>query len=438
MPRLTSLLPFPSRALALVATAALACSDASPSAEPAAALQALLDCAAGGEAPRFVPCDIVDGACQQRIAQIAACQWGGPAAAVVQPVVHTLSQTQYRARLHERATQDTETQALRSAVDASLALLGLIDGGDLSLESVVERNARGVLAYYEPESKSITVIEQGSDTGELEANATLLHEMVHALQDAEHDLSALRAGGNGSSDGDVALRSLVEGEAKLHDLLFLAAAGGSPLSPERLQQLLEQRRVLSEDLLFQGASALASSLQSVPYLYGPEWLLGRWLEGGREALRATYDAIPTALLGVLQDAWGGAEEPVVPRHYPAPNVYTTDGAEPAPGSELIPLAHDRLGAFSVYALARLAGDAPAGQQLALGWRGDQLDVYELDAGGAAARWHVSFASPQQAAAFGDLLQRNALVSVRQRGNNVVGVVSEGGNRPEWLFGPASP
>ena len=91
--------------------------------------------------------------------------------------------------------------------------------------------------------------------------------------------------------------------------------------------------------------------------------------------------------------------------------------------------------YAVYAAARLAGDTPAGQELALGWRGDQLDVYELDAGGAAARWHVELASAQHAASFATLLEQNPRISVRQRGADVVGVVSESGSKPEWLFGP---
>ena len=62
-------------------------------------------------------------------------------------------------------------------------------------------------------------------------------------------------------------------------------------------------------------------------------------------------------------------------------------------------------------------------------------MYELDAGGAAARWHVELDSTQHAASLAHLLARNANVSVRQRGNSVVGVVSESGSKPEWLFGP---
>jgi hypothetical protein len=136
---------------------------------------------------------------------------------------------------------------------------------------------------------------------------------------------------------------------------------------------------------------------------------------------------------VLQSAWGAAPEVATPSPYPAANVYTT-GGEPTAGSEVIPLAYDRLGAYAVYTAARLAGEAAVGEQLALGWRGDQLDVFELDAGGAAARWHLTFDSAQQATSFATLLEQNPSVSVRQRGTSVVGVVSEDA-KPEWLFGP---
>lgn len=429
-----SLLTFRGPLLALLALASLACSDAGLGARQPP-LAAPLRCVEAGSPGGFTACDIADRSCQQRLAEIAACQWGGPGTPVVQPEVRTVSQDEYRAQLREGAPQDDAARSLRSAVEASLALFGLIEHGDLSLDSVVERNVGDVLAYYDPAEKRITVIEHGAGTRQPEANATLLHEMIHALQDTVHDLESLRQrSSNGSSDGDVALRSLVEGEAKLHDLFFSASASALELTPELLQQQLEQRRQLAEELLFQGASVLSSALQSVPYLYGPEWALQRWLEGGSEALRSAHDAPPAELRAILQSSWGAPGEPEAPSHYPAPNVYTS-GEDPAAGSELIPLAYDRLGAYAVYAAARLAGDTPAGQQLALGWHGDQLDVYELDAGGAAARWHVSFDGAQHAAAFAALLGHNHSVSVRQQGSSVVGVVSESGSKPEWLFGP---
>jgi hypothetical protein len=421
----------------LLSLSGAACSDASPgSAQPPLAVP--LGCAQASYGEHgFTPCNIVEQSCQQRIAAIAACQWGGPGTPVVQPAVLILSQDDYRAQLRQGATRDEAALALRSAVDASLGLFGLIEDGDLSLDAVVERNVEDVLAFYDPPSKSITVIDRSAGTDQLEANATLLHEMIHALQDTAHDLDGLRErSGSGSSDGDVALRSLVEGEAKLHDLLFSASASGELLTPEMLQRRLEQRRRLAEDVLFQGSSVLSSSLQSLPYLYGPEWALERWLEGGSEALRLAYDELPAQLLAVLQSSWGAAWQPVTPRPYPAPNVYTT-GGEPEPDSEVIPLAYDRLGAYAVYAMARLAGDTAAGQELALGWHGDQLDVYELDVGGAAARWHVSFVSTQQAATFADLLAHAPGVSVRQEDVSVVAVVSESGSKPEWLFGSAA-
>ncbi|MEY4545446.1 MAG: hypothetical protein RL685_1641 [Pseudomonadota bacterium] len=430
---MSSPLPFRSLTLALLTCTSLACSEASPG--PGQAQNTALDAALACAGPRFTTCDIAEPACQQRIAEVAACQWGGPEATVVQPVVSTLSQQQYRAQLSARALRDEQALTLRSAVDASLALLGLIDGGDLSVESVAERDADGVLAYYEPATKSITVIERASATNQREANATLLHEMIHALQDTAHDLAALHGGiTHGSSDADLALRSLLEGEAKFHDLLFSASLDGRALTPEQLRQLLTRRREASEKVLLQGPSVLASSLQSVPYLYGPNWILQRWLEGGSEALQAAYEAVPTDVLGALQSSWGAEQEEAAASPYPAPNVYTSDG-EPAEDAELIPLAYDRLGAYTVYTAARRASDALVGQQLALGWRGDQLDVYELNAGGAAARWHVTFDSSQQAVSFASLLQQNPSVSVRHEGTSVVGVVSESGNEPEWLFGP---
>src|SRR5688572_7899915 len=146
-------LSFRRLALALLAGAALGCSEASPNAAPP--LDAALGCGAG---TGFAVCDIVEAACQQRIAEIAACQWAGPGRSVPRPLVRTLSQEEYRAELAESAELHGPAPALRAAVDASLALFGLIADGDLSAEAVAARNAQGVLAYYDPQDQSITVI----------------------------------------------------------------------------------------------------------------------------------------------------------------------------------------------------------------------------------------------------------------------------------------
>jgi hypothetical protein len=178
---------------------------------------------------------------------------------------------------------------------------------------------------------------------------------------------------------------------------------------------------------------LFTTLQFLPYTYGPEWMYRLWLGGGSAGIQSQYRKVPTNLLGVLGAAWGKPAPKALLTAFPVANVFYT-GAPPVEGSELIPVGTDRLGAWTVYVAARLAGEESLAEDLALGWRGDQLDVYQLDAGGNAGRWRLNFDSEAHAELFGQRMSQNPRVTVRTQGKAVVCVVSQSGALPEWLFG----
>jgi len=83
---------------------------------------------------------------------------------------------------------------------------------DLVIEFVPESEAAEKLAgWYEPDTDRLVVVQ--SDNARF-AKGTMLHEMVHALQDQHFDLSAVHLTA-ADADGDRALAGLIEGEAML-------------------------------------------------------------------------------------------------------------------------------------------------------------------------------------------------------------------------------
>lgn len=83
---------------------------------------------------------------------------------------------------------------------------------DLVIEFVPESEAAEKLAgWYEPDTDRLVVVQ--SDNARF-AKGTMLHEMVHALQDQHFDLSAVHLTAT-DADGDRALAGLIEGEAML-------------------------------------------------------------------------------------------------------------------------------------------------------------------------------------------------------------------------------
>jgi hypothetical protein len=415
------------------------CSDDEPSAGELLAVP--VDC--GGR--EHTPCDVLDAGCQARLAEIAACQWGGPGSAPVVPPIAIVTEEAAREQIAALVTPDamqvdgmtqvTDAAAARAALDDVLVLFGLTRPSELTPESSIERQATTSLAFYEFAANTITIIDRGGQEDPAVANVVLLHELVHAQQDAAHDLITLQVGKVVSTDSSVAFRSLVEGEADFHARLFAYAMASRTMSPESLSAAIAADRARLDTQLSEDMSSLLDWSLSMPYVYGPSWVLQAWSRGGAAALHERYLDLPKDSLEILRAAWGEKDndDPVTP--FPGTNVFYRVGQEPAADSEVLPLGIDRLGAWTIYVASRLHASEAQARDLALDWRGDQIDVFELDAGGSAGRWRMTFRSPDAARAFADLLSTNPDVTTRVSGSTLVAVVSASGVTPEWLFGP---
>jgi hypothetical protein len=415
------------------------CSDDDPG--PAELLAVPVDC--GGR--EHSPCDVLDAGCQSRLAEIAACQWGGPGTAPVLPPIAIVTEEAARAQIAALVTPDpmqvdgmtqmTDVAAARIALDDVLVLLGLTRPSELTPESRVERQATTTLAFYEFAAKTITIIDRGEQDDRALANAVLLHELVHAQQDAANDLLTLQVGKVVSTDSSVAFRSLVEGEADFHSRVFADAMANRTMTPESLNAALGEDRARLDTQLSDDMSSLLDWQQLMPYFYGPSWVLRAWSQGGATALHERYLDLPKDSMEIMRAAWGEDDSRYHVTPFPGTNVFYRIGQEPTADSEVIPLGIDRLGAWTVYVAARLLATEAQARDIALDWRGDQIDVFELDAGGSAGRWRMTFESADTARALADLLSTNADVTTRVSGETLVAVVSSSGVTPEWLFGP---
>ncbi len=93
---------------------------------------------------------------------------------------------------------------------AQLRALGLI-GSDVDIVKAIESlQQSGVLAYYDPKKKTITV--KGTNLDDVATRVTVAHELTHALQDQHFDLQKLEKAAK-PLHGSTALRALVEGDA---------------------------------------------------------------------------------------------------------------------------------------------------------------------------------------------------------------------------------
>ena len=379
----------------------------------------------GCEAHDHEPCAIDERECRERLAELAACAWGGAGTAAVKPPVSFLSRTEYRDLVYDALADSRAMLTESNRWEDVWVRLGLASREQLSDDAMADSISEFVAAFYDSETESITMIDSDSaPTDDVYASAILVHEYVHALQDAANDLEALSQRQPHTSDATWALRALVEGEADFHTTRVMAAMFGLELDELDLASAFSSVRREYERQTFEAPSPLLGSTSTVSYGYGPEWANLVWQAGGRSDLRDLFEAPPASFHEVFSAVHAEASEAFEPFLFPEPVV--PDGS-----SESV-YDWDSLGPWGIHLLA--GGTDP---ELALAWRGDQLAVYALESGHTALRWQFELATTSRAAELAALFTNGPTLQVRHEGTRI-SVAASFANLPEWLLEPADP
>jgi hypothetical protein len=107
------------------------------------------------------------------------------------PEITAITEAQF---VQDWAMDTADMGGLPLAYQEVLTLLGLATAGDLAADAQAQAVGKQVLALYDFDTQTITRLARGEIADAAEANVTLLHELVHAQQDAAHDLGALNDG----------------------------------------------------------------------------------------------------------------------------------------------------------------------------------------------------------------------------------------------------
>jgi hypothetical protein len=213
-----------------------------------------------------------------------------------------------------------------------------------------------------------------------------LHELIHALQDRDHDLDAFALEHQRDSDGNLRGTCVIEGEARLHELRLYSALWGIDVNGVDWRGELRRRSNESEDNVFLDTDLYSASLLNVPYGFGTEYVERVWAEQGMVGVRALFMAPPANVREILAPAWGLSGE-------------ASDLRSPAPLAPegLTREAFSSLGAWGVYLLARpRASSLESARQVALSWRGDLLEAYSFGDQETAVSWTIELATEADA------------------------------------------
>ena len=186
----------------------------------------------------------------------------------------------------ERAQYDELQQVLEP--------LGLVPAGtDVNADERTLLHA-GVLGFYDPKTKSLTV--RGTDTTPL-VRRTLAHELTHALDDQWFGLDREQLD-RADDESSFAFSALTEGSARRVDTAYL-----NSMSPaDRRLEASEELQLLAQHPELVTLPSLLVDLVNAPYANGEPLVEKLLANGGRPRLDSAFGAPPVTSAQVLDPA----------------------------------------------------------------------------------------------------------------------------------------
>lgn len=361
-----------------------------------------------------LPCDVTERSCQKAVFRATAEMRGQTDARL--PDVRVITRRQLalelRAALEESATDlGDELLARREQVQRALSLLELLpEPSEQSADDAyIAQAVDSIAAYYSDSSKDITVISDQT-TEQDDALITLSHEFVHALQDQRDDLAELRAKYVESTDDDLALTSLIEGEAD-----WLAYATYFDRVRNTSVERIIYRRLFGAILngtlqaIEESGAPLIETSELIPYPVGGRFVAELDLTRGLDSVAALYDDPPLALRSWVENA---------PPELPA----ALDCDVPSAPEGYRRIDSDRLGFGGLMAYRIAQGEAGlTAYNAALHWRSDKIATYaaEADDASVAMSWRIVLDTEPSAQSLAALANASGAVSARAQGKAVV-------------------
>lgn len=309
-----------------------------------------------------------------------------------------------RAEIRSFISAQLDEETPKDVIQATEALLygfGTVDADFDYRASVIGLMSSQLLGFYDPKRKTFFV---GGDLRGDEADVTLWHELVHALQDQHYDLSHLTDWQPDRGDSQAAVHALAEGDATSTMLdAMLKPRGGSALEvPEGLMR--------AQTVLGSAASdappVLVRSLLA-PYVDGLAFTNYLRRRGGFAAVDDAWRAPPTSTEQLLHPEKFLAQEPPLVVALPAP---------PPHAPELQERFHDVMGEQTLRLLFEEWLPAGTAAEAAADWGGDRLTVFSDEARQRwAIGWHLRFDST--AAAERALLAFTRAAPLTERGHD---------------------
>lgn len=338
----------------------------------------------------YARCDIRDAACQAGLAKLAACVRGNSTPPDVP--IEVMTEAQY-AEVVRQDYADVPEPTVKHFDDA-ISRFGLAPATGVPREEGILALVADLGGVYRGLEKRIVIVDHGKPADSERADLTLVHELVHALQDADHDLVHWPDDEPRSFDRALARTTLVEGEASFYQYRAAVPFLGLDIAQVDFEMAMQEHLDFTLSSALDADLLLSSSFTTVPYGMGSLLAFHAWQKGGPHGLDPLWAAPPRTMQPIMAQLFGQ-------------NTPVDDGIDiPQPAIDDLELYDDEvLGAWGLnLVLARELKTQDTVAQ-ALTWRGDHLWVYTDASDTTIALWQLELETPEAAQALDEFFQR---------------------------------
>ena len=214
-----------------------------------------------------------------------------------------IDQAEFRWKFIEDLKEDARELALDTRLYQRLGILG--PNEDLA-QLLTDVFSDIVLGFYETDDNKMYIISD-KEAFSLNDRLTVAHEATHALQQYEFDIGGLLDELEDYDDRRMALRSLIEGDALISELLYMLT-----YFDEDEQAEVESNRGNQDLAAFRAAPVFIQNTITFPYTGGYQFAVYLYLKNNNfNSINLAYDALPASTEQIIHpEKYDAGEEPV--------------------------------------------------------------------------------------------------------------------------------
>jgi len=290
-----------------------------------------------------------------------------------------------RAQVREFLLQKLNEPAVQKQLaneEATFKLLGMIPDTMRLKDLYVKVLTEQIIGYYDPKTKVLYVV---NGAPEEYAGITIMHELVHALQDQYVNVDSLESI-EGDDDRAAAAQAVIEGQATYEQIFIMAGGNGNlaaqlPGGWESMRSTIREAQATQP--IFSSAPRVIQESLLFPYINGADFV--RRFKAHRPG-KLPLDSLPISTEHLMHDSAFFGKTPDLPSEITLPKIAGT-------------LEENDFGEFGARLyLYQHTRDDDQSIRASNGWDGDRYALVKTPQGDALV-WATVWDTPGDAAEF---------------------------------------